>query len=259
MTPEETPVANITRAELRLAFGQIDEDANSSAWSSTALRFLLPSVLAVLLLAGGVVWLRNMPSGATSADVSGAVQVRLLQLPEPSPVALQSPGRQSLQSPGPRSEQAPKPVDPTSADVPPTQQAALAASPDHIDMPDIQAVQHPFSEPPNAVIAQFQRVLMRHIARFQRYPAGSGRDHLERTVQVAFVMGRDGRVVDAWVKSSSGEVALDQEAIDALHRAEPLPVIPDGLPSELSVLAPIAFARNRTRSGPGGPRSWSAS
>ena len=106
----------------------------------------------------------------------------------------------------------------------------------------MQAVQHPFSDPPNTAIAQYQRVLMQHIAKFQHYPGGPGRDHPEGTVQIAFVMGRDGKIAQVWVKTSSGQMALDQEALAALRRAEPLPTIPNGLPDQLSVLAPISFS-----------------
>lgn len=242
MTLKDSPVPTPTKVGFRLAFQYAEEDAESSFWASTGLRFVLPSVLVVLLLTGGVVWLRSLPAGTTSTNSSGAIQVRLLQSPEPSPVALQSPGSHSSPSLGQHSDEPPRPVNPTSSELPSAQEDALAPVPDRTAAPDVEAVSHTFSAPPNATMAKFQRALMQHIARFERYPARSGRNRPEGTVQVAFVMRRDGRIADVWVKSSSGQVELDQEAVASLRRAEPLPPIPTDLPDQLSVLAPISFA-----------------
>jgi periplasmic protein TonB len=245
MTEDEAALSAIENAELRhlAVLYRSGENATPTGWSSTALRFLLPSILVVLLLAGGIVWIRSLPSGMASADPASTVMVRLLQSPEPTPfAAVQSPGTHLQQSVGQRRQLQSEPVDPTTTEMPPVPQTTASITPDQTAIPDVRSDQQSFSEPPNVAVAQFQRALMQHIAKFQRYPASLGGDHAEGTVQIAFVMGRDGRIVDAWIKTSSGHVVLDQEAIDALRRAEPLPTIPSGLPDRLSVLAPISFA-----------------
>ncbi|MFX9116149.1 energy transducer TonB, partial [Acinetobacter baumannii] len=54
-------------------------------------------------------------------------------------------------------------------------------------------------------------------------------------VETLFSMQRDGTVLEVWVKTSSGQAALDKAAVDAIRRAQPLPSIPWGLPDDLKV------------------------
>ena len=81
-----------------------------------------------------------------------------------------------------------------------------------------------FAEDP---AAEYGRALLRHLARFPNYPAAARDAKLEGTVQIVFVMRRDGSVVSAWIGTSSGAEILDQEAMAILRRAEPLPSVPD--------------------------------
>jgi protein TonB len=87
----------------------------------------------------------------------------------------------------------------------------------------------------------FQRVLLQHIEHYQNYPGLARRLRLQGTVLVLFSMRRDGAVLDVWIKTGSGAPILDQEAIDTIRRAQPLPPIPAELPSLLKVIVPVAF------------------
>lgn len=88
----------------------------------------------------------------------------------------------------------------------------------------------------------YQRRLLDHIRPFQAYPEEGSKRRLSGTVQVGFVLRRDGTVEDLWVETSSGHPVLDVAALDTIRRAEPLPHIPTGLPETVSVLLPVAFA-----------------
>ena len=91
-------------------------------------------------------------------------------------------------------------------------------------------------------VEDFQRVLFAHIERFQRYPAVARREKLAGTVQVVFVMQRDGTVLEARVSQSSGFPILDQEALEMIWRARPLPPIPSEMARHLTIVLPVEFS-----------------
>jgi protein TonB len=93
-----------------------------------------------------------------------------------------------------------------------------------------------------AAVVAFEKQLFAHVERYRRYPEAAQRDGLQGVVQVMFAMSRGGRVVGVWLKSSSGYAALDQEALDTVRRAEPLPPIPIELPDQLTILLPVEFS-----------------
>jgi protein TonB len=206
------------------------------------LRFILPSILVMMLLAGGVYWIRQLPTSPRPSESGGSIQVRLLQTPEATPIPLRAAELATSASVGVQSEQSREPSEENAEDVPPSPPALATASIERTATPNVSAIQASSSKPPSNVAVKFQQALMRHIGRFQRYPGAARRDHLEGTVQMAFVMSRDGTILDAWIRSSSGQIVLDQEAVEALRRSEPLPSIPNELPGQLSVLAPVSFA-----------------
>lgn len=84
-------------------------------------------------------------------------------------------------------------------------------------------------------------MLNAHIERYQRFPKAANRDGQRERVLVAFSMRRDGSVVQVGVKASSGRAILDQEAVELIRRAQPLPRIPADMPELLTVLFPVDF------------------
>ncbi len=60
-------------------------------------------------------------------------------------------------------------------------------------------------------------------------------------MRAVFSVSRDGKLLGAWVKTSSGEAVLDQAAIDTLRRAQPLPVIPSALPDPIKIELALGF------------------
>lgn len=87
---------------------------------------------------------------------------------------------------------------------------------------------------------RFRTQLLRHIERFRRYPEPAR--PAEGVARVAFAMGHDGRVDDIWIEISSGSALLDEEAVAAVLRAQPLPRPPASWPSRFSFTLPIGFA-----------------
>ncbi len=59
-------------------------------------------------------------------------------------------------------------------------------------------------------------------------------------------MSRDGRVLAARLARSSGNAALDAEALEMLQRAQPLPPLPSDQPGEsLEIAVPVNFFLKR--------------
>ncbi|MCA6107870.1 energy transducer TonB [Bradyrhizobium cenepequi] len=211
--------------------------------SNPVVQFVLPSVLAVMLLAGGIYWIRQLPASLAPSGTRGTIQVRLVRTPAIAPLPVRATDQPIASNPGVQSDLQGQSKQ-QAENRPPTLPADAMASIERPARPTVSAPQSSVSSPPNSAAVRFQQVLMRHIERFQRYPGVARRARLEGTVKVAFVMDRDGKIVNAWVRSSSGQSALDKEAVEALRRAEPLPSIPGELPGRLSVLLPVSFAAN---------------
>lgn len=204
-------------------------------------RIVLVSTLVVVLFAGGVYWLRHQPTRPSSSEGGTTIQVRLLPAVDPVPLPLAA---TQIATSGKADVATAQPSSDTSDEV---DQEELTTAPAVVK-------RRPASSPavrmsPNAsrraapeVALRFQQALLRHIARFQHYPALARDKGLEGTVHVVFLLRRDGTVADAWIETTSGQVVLDDEAVATVRRAAPLPPIPAELPDELRVLLPVAFA-----------------
>jgi protein TonB len=87
----------------------------------------------------------------------------------------------------------------------------------------------------------YNALLFGHIQRFKRYPASAR--GASGTVMVRFELDRAGGVIGSAVTKSSGNAALDQEALDLLRRASPFPPFPASKPGDRdSYIAPVNFA-----------------
>jgi len=151
-------------------------------------------------------------------------------LPEPEPpppLELKPP------EPKPAEKRPPKPAQPkVAASQAAPQQAPVAAAPS----PGAS------SDPPSSALPTWKGALLRHLERHKRYPAMARQNRQEGIVYVRFTMSRDGQVLAAHVERASNVSSLDQEGLDLLRRAQPLPPLPADLPGEsLELVVPIQF------------------
>jgi len=205
-------------------------------------RLLGLAVIVSMPFAFGVYWLRQLPIGPAAHTSDPFIKVNIVRSPDPGPVRPETPPRTGPSSQAVRqdwpTEEPEHQID--APDVP-------EVSPTAPGRPDSEVSPHPPplspGSPPSSVVAKFQKALLAHIARYRRYPDGAQRGHLQGVVELLFAMQRDGAVLDIWVRTSSGQVVLDQAAIDTVRRAQPLPSIPPELPDGLNILIPVAFAR----------------
>lgn len=92
-----------------------------------------------------------------------------------------------------------------------------------------------------ALRSSYQSTLFAHVLRYRYYPEEARPERLRGVVRVQFALSRDGRIMTAWVETSSGHMLLDEAALEALRRAQPLPAIPAELPDEIEVLLPFDY------------------
>jgi protein TonB len=84
------------------------------------------------------------------------------------------------------------------------------------------------------------------LKRTLRYPPAAQSRGQAGSVQVAFSLDRQGRLLDSRVVRSSGVASLDEEALALLRRAQPFPLPPPDVPGErLALNAPINFEIKR--------------
>jgi protein TonB len=89
----------------------------------------------------------------------------------------------------------------------------------------------------------YNALVFGHLQRFKRYPRALHGAY--GTVVVQFVLDRTGHVIDSVVTKSSGNHALDQEALDVLQRASPFPPFPAAKPgAQDSYVAPVEFSQS---------------
>jgi protein TonB len=89
--------------------------------------------------------------------------------------------------------------------------------------------------------SNYRARLLAHIQPFRRYPIGGEMIAARGVTQLIFRVDQAGNVTGVWVKSSSGFEALDNEAMATVLRAQPMPRVPAGLPSPLTVQLPVSF------------------
>jgi periplasmic protein TonB len=93
-----------------------------------------------------------------------------------------------------------------------------------------------------AFARRWESELVAHIERFKRYPADARARGDRGVVLVGFAIDREGRVRGSSIVQSSGSLELDQEALDMLTRAQPVPRPPEGVPTTaLSFAIPVRF------------------
>ncbi|WP_346908218.1 TonB family protein [uncultured Roseibium sp.] len=82
------------------------------------------------------------------------------------------------------------------------------------------------------------------LRRAKRYPSQARRDRLQGTATVSFTVARSGAVSGVRLARSSGHSLLDQAALEMVHRASPMPKVPDDIRgSKLSFTVPVRFDR----------------
>lgn len=124
--------------------------------------------------------------------------------------------------------------------------ASLAAAPPPIESevkgPKAAAPQQGASRKPNQAVLSWQKALHLHLSKHKRYPGEARNRRIEGVVTVAFTIDHEGRVTNVRILKGSGSPLLDNEALEMMARASPLPSPPeDAAPGALNLSLPIQF------------------
>jgi len=222
-----------------------------SRWAVAGVTVL---VAHAALVAAIVLWYARKP---VEPNIIPAVAVTLLPVEASSPeiqnqdIAVGPTMQQAEEAPKETSEE--KPIE--KLDQPPQQaEIALPQVPEReIEKPKPE-VQPPAPEtrapPKTERIGQFTQasanaynaLVFGHMQRFKRYPASAR--GAAGAVVVRFELNRMGDVISSAVTKSSGNAALDQEALSILRRASPFPPFPAAKPGDQDrYIAPVNFSR----------------
>jgi protein TonB len=89
----------------------------------------------------------------------------------------------------------------------------------------------------------YRQILAAHLQRFKQYPAAARAAHEEGSAMVNFTVSRSGQVSSLSLIRSSGHASLDNEALAAIRRAQPLPTFPPEITqSAMSFPVPFSFS-----------------
>jgi protein TonB len=215
----------------------------TGAWpSGELLRLIIAPALVTVLLVGGVYWIRlQPPAGSLGQQQTSIVQVHLLPRPDSAPIAIASVPQSITDNVVSRAEVSLKEPDPTTSDEPVPVPTAKAFAPAEAPPSMVRSAPAAVSGPASSAAIKFQQALLRHVARYQHYPNAARALRLEGKVDTQFSMSRDGTLLGVWVKTSSGQAVLDNEAIETIRRAQPLPSIPPELPDRVNIHVQLVF------------------
>ncbi|MDQ8700008.1 energy transducer TonB [Hyphomicrobium sp. LHD-15] len=126
------------------------------------------------------------------------------------------------------------------------QSASIAAAPPPIEAaavgPKPAAPLQGNSRKPNQAEVSWQKALHLHISKHKRYPSQAREKRVQGVVTVSFSIDGAGHVTNVKVLKGSGSPLLDEEAVEILQRAAPLPAPPDqALETARNLSLPIQF------------------
>ena len=185
---------------------------------------------ALVLMFHGIVAFVLRQSVAEALDFGIDAPVVMLELPPEAPPA---PQEQPPEPPPPEEIKPPEPDE--------------VAPPEPEPPPPPPVVQQQVTAPPvpqvsRSYVVTWQGRLAAHIERYKRYPADARERGEQGLAKVAFTIDHEGHLVTSRIVQSSGSPLLDQESLDMLVRAQPMPLPPAGTPDrDLSFILPVRF------------------
>jgi protein TonB len=176
------------------------------------------------------------PAAAPAAEQRAAerrIEAPPVAKPGPAPVPRPSPEAKAApetKSSAPADRSAPSEA-PSQAPAAPAAVSAPAAAPGPIARADPQP-SAPAAVPSAddaGTLAQYRLALIATARKYKRYPRVAMDNNWEGTAEIELVIGANGTIASARVRSSAGHDVLDQQALDMFKKAKPLVPIPAAL------------------------------
>lgn len=161
-------------------------------------------------------------------------------LPKPPPEPPKPKPEVKKEAPKPKPEKPKPPPRPVAQPVQQAQPAPAAAPPAPAAAP-VPAAPAP-SAAPSRAIPTWQGRVLGHLERHKRYPRSAQARRQEGVAQVRFTIDREGRVLSVQLDRSSGHSVLDEETVEMVRRASPLPAPPDEMAQDrIELVVPVQF------------------
>ena len=109
-------------------------------------------------------------------------------------------------------------------------------------MPGAEAGAKSGNEADAGTLEQYRLALIVATRRYKRYPAIAMEKGWQGRVEVHMVIGANGMIASASIKTGSGHEILDNQALDMLKKGKTTVPIPAGLRGrEFSIVVPVIF------------------
>lgn len=165
---------------------------------------------------------------------------KLAEAPKPK-IAIAKPVKPKAKPQPPKPEKKPeppqeKPADEEVVDTPPsnapTQKSAAPA-------PSIATNSN--------ALPTWQSDLLRHLAKYKRYPENARRMRMEGINRLRFVVDGEGKILSYTLAGGSGSAALDRATLEMIRRAQPVPPPPKELLNNgsIEVIAPFVYSLDK--------------
>lgn len=200
-----------------------------------------------------------------------AMMVELAPLPEPAPPpppkAAPQPPAPVEEPPLPKVAEAPKPkiavakpVKPKPKPQPPKPEVKPEPPKDEPPAKEQVADTPPSNTPPqksaapapsiaanSKALPTWQSDLLRHLAKYKRYPEDARRRGLQGINRLRFVVDAEGKVVSYTLAGGSGSASLDRATLEMIRRAGTVPKPPAELLTNgtIEVVAPFVYSLDR--------------
>jgi periplasmic protein TonB len=196
---------------------------------------------AIVLLAHGAAALALLHTSEES-DFGVDTPVVTIDLPESLVTSVTPP---TDLAPGPKEEESEATPPPKEETKPPEPEAEIAMpEPPKPEPPqeEKQATAPAAAKATPRSVVRWESELAAHIEHFKRYPGAARAQGEQGTTKVAFTIDHEGHVLTSRIVQSSGFAALDQETLEMLVRAQPMPKPPGEMKDrELSFVVPVRF------------------
>jgi protein TonB len=181
-----------------------------------------------------------MPVPAPPAPVEELPLPKLAEAPKPKiAVAKQVKPKAKPQPPKPEKKPEPpqdKPTDEQVVDTPPSNAPAQKS-----------AAPAPSIATNSNALPTWQSDLLRHLAKYKRYPENARRMRMEGINRLRFVVDGEGKILSYTLAGGSGSAALDRATLEMIRRAQPVPAPPKELLTNgsIEVIAPFVYSLDK--------------
>lgn len=152
--------------------------------------------------------------------------------------------------PKPQPKPKPQPPKPEKKPEPPQEKPPtehVAETPPTTTPPKPSAAPAPSVASNSKALPTWQSDLLRHLAKYKRYPEDARRRGLQGINRLRFTVDANGKILSYALAGGSGSAALDRATLEMIRRAQPVPKPPQEVLNNgtIEVVAPFVYSLDR--------------